>query len=96
MKDIIYKLMEHFITYNFSNTFTFFLSCALKELHSRTPNVELTSLRGLIFVRLIGAALVNDLESRSAVEAESLKTVAIALQWFAEPSKEDESVSEDN
>ncbi|BFU24636.1 GTPase-activator protein for Ras family GTPase [Entamoeba histolytica HM-1:IMSS-B] len=94
MKDIIYKLTELFITFNFSNTFLYFMSRALVELHARTPNVEISALRGLFFIRLLGNYLVSNLESKSAVEAESLKTVSVVLSWFAEPTEEE--ISEDN
>lgn len=93
MKDIIYKLMELFITYQFSNTVLYFMSRALIELHTRTPAVEVSALRGLFFVRLVSAYLLSRIEE--STEGESLKTVSVVLQWFAEPGEEEE-VSEDN
>ncbi|ELP89607.1 hypothetical protein EIN_526320 [Entamoeba invadens IP1] len=94
VKDIIYKLMELFITFKFSPTFLYFMSRALVELHSRTPMVEVSALRALVFVKLIGPALVSGLETKSEVECNSLRTVNTVVQWFADP--QDESSGNDS
>ena len=84
MKDILYKLMELFVTSKFSDAFLYFMSSALHLLHARTPNVEVSAIRSLLFVRIIGNAILSSGEGKLAAESESIKTISVVLQWFGE------------
>ena len=84
MKDILYKLMELFVTSSFSDAFLYFMSSALHLLHARTPNVETSAVRGLLFVRIIGNAILATSEGKTEAESESIKTISVVLQWFGE------------
>nr|BAN39516.1 hypothetical protein [Entamoeba histolytica] len=86
--DIIQSILEHIIDCkNYPTGFSYFMHKVSIELHKRTPSVELSALKNLIFLRTINSALVHS-QSKNQQEIESIKTLSVAFQWFVGDSTE--------
>ncbi|ELP84875.1 hypothetical protein EIN_284510 [Entamoeba invadens IP1] len=82
MAQIIEAVLQHIVECKtFPPGFTYFMSKVSQELHKRTPSVELSALKNLIFLRTINSALVHS-QSKSQQDGDSMKTLSVAFQWF--------------
>ncbi|KAL7718453.1 Ras-GAP domain-containing protein [Entamoeba marina] len=86
--EIINSVLENIVNcQKFPIGFRYFMHKVSVELHKRTPSVETSALKNLIFLRTINSALVHS-QSKNQQELDSMKTLSVAFQWFVGDSTE--------